>query len=215
MIQEPLTGEEVPESKVSRSLSTNFVESSSLPSWLSTAGATDSPTLTFHPLTAERGEIEFQSANDDSYLVGPEFDPTLFEEIRFRVSCRTQLTGGNFWILSLGDSGNSFTTDNNIQIFQTPQDDTLTLAAENSGSIVDTTVNYNLLTGSPFVIELRIKPDSKGVEVIANQDQVIYSDEQANYGLANLFPRFRIDTRSEGTTESAFLGEYKLEFVHS
>jgi len=215
MLKSPFTGDEIPASKAKRSLSTDFVETSSLPSWLTTTGEATDPTLTFHPLTTERGEAELVSDSDDDYIVGPEFDPTVYEEIRFRISGRSQLSGANYLIMSFADVSGDGASSNMAQLYQQPTSDTATLVVENADTTTDHTVNFDLLTGKPFVLEIRLRPSVNGVDVIANHDQVVYSADGLDYGLANFWPRFRADTRPEGTTESVFLGEYTIEFLHA
>jgi len=213
MIRAPITGEEVPAGRVERSLDEEFMADSSLPSWLSTASSGTGLTKTHHPLTTERGELELASNNADSYLVGPEFDPSLYEEIRLRVTGRTTLTGGNYLIMSMADNSGTGSTDNKVQIYQRPDDSATTVTVEDGGTETTATTNVDFLTGDSFDIELRVRPDDKAVDILEGDD-VVFSDSGMGIGVANWWPRLRLDTRPEATNESLFVGTFSVSFLH-
>lgn len=195
----------VPLGKSSGLWEASFIRESSLPSWLSKTGGT----TTHSGINGGAGELQVEASNEVVEVTGPSFNSSEFTGARLLITGRTNFTAEHGILLGIRDSG----INNGVSVFD-KIGDVADLSLYDNGGSDSFRTDYSHIQYNRFTLEL--VADYQAQEVYtAISDGQITALQSGSIGDDSVRPVIKIDTTTNGTTESLWLTEVEFELFRN
>lgn len=198
--------------------SVDFLNQSSLPSWLSKYGGS-STTLTFGDTATNNGDLNIETANVDGGIVGPEVDISLFSEVRVGATFEPHFSvdDAEWWGMGWSEQSTAFhdTTDGDFVDFGWYDNDTHleVFGGGNRQTEVGRVLPNMAIGNGPISFELRLQPESAAM-ILAHDGRTVSYRDMTGYDTSLTFhPAIGIDSSLGGTTKTMDVRSFYYEIV--